>query len=78
MTDQVWWDESVSKENWKNDGYLSPENIGPASAIEVRSEIIERRVWKSGYLLGTCVIFCKGFPLWNLVAVVIGLRVYGI
>ena len=34
VTVQVWRDESVRKENRKNDGYFSPENIGPSSAIE--------------------------------------------
>ena len=54
-------------EELKNDGCFSPENIGQTRCLEVSREEIERRVWTSGGLLGTCFIWCKGFPLWHLV-----------
>ena len=75
MKIQAWRDDSVRKDNQKNDGYFSPEKIDLESTIKIRTETIERRVWTSGDLLGTCVIWCKGFPFWNLVIGVSGLRV---
>ena len=37
--------------------------------------MIERRVWMSGELIGSCVIWYNGFPFWNLVTGFIGLKV---
>ena len=62
MKVQDWREESVRKYNQNNDGEFSPEKINRASNIKGRKGIIERRVWTSGELLGTCVVFCKGFP----------------
>ena len=67
MKVQAWREESVSKDNRKNDGEFSSENIDLASSIKRIKETMDIRVWTSGELLATCVIWCKGFPFWNLV-----------
>ena len=63
----------TSVKNKNNDGGFSPENIGQISSTEGIQEGIERRVWALGELLGNCVIWCEGLPLWNLVTGVMGL-----
>ena len=52
-----------------------PENIDLERAIKGRKETIYIMLWTSGELLGTCVIWCKGFTLWHLVNDVSGVRV---
>ena len=72
---QAWRDESASKDNRKNNGEFSPENIDLVSATKGRKETIDRRIWISGEILRTCVIWCKGFPFWHFVTGVSGIRV---
>ena len=42
---KAWRDKSVSRENQKNDGEFSIENIDLESTIKGRKENIEIRVW---------------------------------
>ena len=56
MKVQAWRDESASKDNRKNNGEFSPENIDLVSATKGRKETIDRRIWISGDILRTCVI----------------------
>ena len=67
-----------SSENKNNDGDSSPENIVHMRSAEGRREGIDRRLWTSGELLGTCAIWYEGFQLWHLITGVMGLRVEGI
>ena len=69
-------DDSVRKDNRENDGEFYPEQIDWACTIKgIKEGTIERIEWMSGEISETYVIWCKGFPFWNLVTGVSRIRV---